>query len=213
VSALFYILLVMFFTKVPGFAKIFFPPDIIWEIDTHDKKIFLTFDDGPLPEVTPQVLDLLDDYEAKASFFMVGENAARSPALVEEIFKRGHRVGNHGHNHLNGWKTPDKVYVDNVKKAAEHIPSKLFRPPYGKIKPRQARLLSGDFKIVMWSVLSGDFDRKKTPEQCFEAVKNNLKPGAVVVFHDSIKAKENMLPALEKTLRMLKREGWSFGLL
>jgi len=182
-------------------------------VKTNDKKIFITFDDGPVPEVTPWVLDTLKKYNAKATFFMVGENAAKYPNLVEDILKQGHRIGNHSFNHLKGWKIADNEYYNNIEKAGQYIPSKLFRPPHGQIKPRQARYLARSYQIVMWTILSGDYDASKTPEECLDNVKKNLFSGAIIVFHDSLKAKKNMEYALEESLKFLVNEGWEFGLI
>lgn len=203
----------MYLARIPYFIKLFFPSSILWKVKIKDKKVFITFDDGPIPEVTPWVLEILKKYNAKATFFMVGENAAKYPNLVEDILTHGHRIGNHSFNHIKGWKTTDKEYYDNIEKAAGYIPSKLFRPPHGQIKPRQARYLKRFYKIIMWTILSGDYDASKTAEECFNNVKNNLSPGAIVVFHDSLKAKKNMEYALEESLKFLVNEGWEFGVI
>jgi len=203
----------MYMAKIPHIIKLFFPSSILWQIKTKEKKVFLTFDDGPVPEVTPWVLNLLDSYKVKATFFMVGENAAKYPELMQEVQKRGHGIGNHSFNHLKGWKTTDNEYYANIEKASEAIPSKLLRPPHGQIKPRQARHLKNKYKIVMWSILSGDYDPEKSPKECFMNVKRNLHPGSIIVFHDSLKAKKNMEFALEESLKYLLNEGWEFGVI
>ena len=203
----------MYLATVPYFIKLFFPSSLLWKINTSKKEIFLTFDDGPVPEVTPWVLDTLDEYQAKATFFMVGENVARYPDLISEIQNRGHAIGNHSYNHIKGWKTSDTEYYANIEEAAKHIPATLFRPPHGQIRPHQARYLLNKYKIVMWSILTGDYDPSKTPEECFNNVRKNLKPGAIVVFHDSLKAEKNMKPALEESLNYLVENGWGFGMI
>ena len=201
----------MYLSRIPTIIKWFFPSSLLWKVTTHKKEIYLTFDDGPVPEVTPWVLDILDRYNAKATFFMVGENAAKYPELVKEIQNRGHAIGNHSYNHIKGWKVSDNEYYGNIIKAEKNISSLLFRPPHGQIRPRQARHLSKKYQIVMWTILSGDYDPKKTPEECFNNVKKNLKPGSIIVFHDSLKANKNMKTALEESLKFLVENGWGFG--
>jgi len=201
----------MYLSRIPTIIKWFFPSSLLWKVTTSKKEIYLTFDDGPVPEVTLWVLDILDRYNAKATFFMVGENAAKYPELVKEIQNRGHAIGNHSYNHIKGWKVSDNEYYGNIIKAEKNIPSPLFRPPHGQIRPRQARHLSKKYQIVMWTILSGDYDPKKTPEECFHNVKKNLKPGSIIVFHDSLKANKNMKTALEESLKFLVENGWGFG--
>lgn len=196
--------------SIPGFFKIFYP-SLCWQVqNTNERVLYITFDDGPHPDVTPQVLDILDTYHAKATFFCVGENVNRYPNVFYEVKKRGHRVGNHTYNHLNGWKTPLKEYYENANKCRELVDSELFRPPYGRISPAQIQTLKKEFTLIMWSVLSYDYDAETTPDECFEYVINNAENGSIVVFHDSVKASKNMLYALPKVLSHYTSLGFTF---
>lgn len=190
-----------------------FPKNLTWEIPTKEKVIYLTFDDGPHPVATPFVLDELKKYNAKATFFCIGKNVAAYPDIYKRILMEGHRVGNHTHNHLNGRKTGNKAWLDNVKEAAKWIDSDLLRPPYGKIRAFQAKLLqetNPPYIIIMWNVLSADFDRSITPENCFSHVRKKTKPGSIIVFHDSEKAYPNMRFALTESLKLFSGEGYRF---
>ena len=184
-------------------------PSLIWH--GEEKALYLTFDDGPHPVITPKVLNLLDQYGAKATFFCVGDNVRKYPEIYREILQRGHATGNHTYNHLNGWKTETETYVANVKKAAGLIHSNLMRPPYGKIKRSQIKQLKQDYKLVMWSVLTYDFSSKITPAQCYRNALKGLKNGSILVFHDSDKAAKNMLYALPKFLEKGSEEGLGFS--
>jgi len=186
---------------------------LTWRVKTKSKLIYLTFDDGPVPEVTPQVLDILDEYGWKATFFCVGDNVRKYPEVYQEVLRRGHRVGNHSFNHIRGYRYPVEDYVDNVKKASVYIESRLFRPPHGRITFSQIKALKEDYDIVMWDVITFDYDRKKKPEQIMQTLRRYLRRGSVVVFHDSIKAKENVLTVLPQALAYWKEKGYSFGLL
>lgn len=202
-----------YITTTPWWLRILFPKNLIWELPTTEKIIHLTFDDGPHPVATPFVLDELKKYSAKATFFCIGKNVAAYPEIYTRILSEGHRVGNHTHNHLNGLKTDNETWLNNVKEAAKWIDSDLVRPPYGKIKTFQAKLLQNarpPFKIIMWSVLSADFDTSIKPEQCFQYVKKGSKPGSLVVFHDSEKAFPNMQFALTESLKFFSDNGYRF---
>lgn len=202
-----------YIVTTPWWLKMMFPANLTWHIPATDKIIYLTFDDGPHPVATPFVLDELKKYNAKATFFCIGKNVQEQPELYQRILAEGHRVGNHTHNHLNSWKTDDKTWINNVKEAAKWIDSDLFRPPYGKIRAFQAKLLqqaNPPFQIIMWNVLSADFDQNISEEQCFNHVKKNVKPGAIIVFHDSEKALVNMKYALRETLRYFSVMGYRF---
>lgn len=181
-----------------------------WKVETDEPNIYLTFDDGPTPGITEKVLDLLKDYNAKATFFCIGKNVQANQDLFNRIVNEGHQVGNHSHSHLNGWKTKTTAYIDDVMQCTEIFQSPLFRPPYGRMKKKQIKKLREQFKIVMWSVLSMDFDANKSEDQCWEITAKQLKPGAIVTFHDSLKAEKRMLSTLEKTLQMGKEKGWEF---
>lgn len=185
----------------------------IWKIDTDEKILYLTFDDGPDPEATPFVLEQLEKFNAKATFFCIGENVKKYPEIYQQILQAGHSVGNHTYNHLNGWKTPDEKYFQNIEKASELIDSKLFRPPFGKITKFQLKMISGSrlqLKTIMWHVISADFDTSISPDQCYLNVVNNAKKGSIVVFHDSQKAFPNMSASLPKVLAYYKEKNYEF---
>jgi peptidoglycan/xylan/chitin deacetylase (PgdA/CDA1 family) len=213
----------MFYTvKVPWLIRKLYP-SLTWEKPTNQKILYLTFDDGPHPTATPFVLDQLAKYNAKATFFCIGKNVMEYPAIYKRILDEGHNVGNHTFNHLNGWKTANEKYLENIFEAAKYIDSNLFRPPYGRITKFQIGLLQGDrlsskherqaglFKIIMWSVISADFDKKLTPEKCLQYVILNSKPGSIIVFHDSTKAWDRMSYALPKVLEHFSKEGYLFN--
>jgi peptidoglycan/xylan/chitin deacetylase (PgdA/CDA1 family) len=182
-----------------------------WTGDYSDKRVYLTFDDGPIPGVTPWVLEQLAQYNAKATFFCVGENAERYPEVLQQVIAAGHSVGNHTHNHLSGWSSEVDAYVQNVDRCAEVIDSRLFRPPYGRLSPRKAQILQRKYRIVMWDVLSGDFDQDINPLACLRNVLDNVKPGSIVVFHDSIKSEPNLRYVLPRTLEVLSNQGYTFS--
>jgi peptidoglycan/xylan/chitin deacetylase (PgdA/CDA1 family) len=205
----------MYLVKTPFWLKLLYPK-LLWEANAANRCIYLTFDDGPIPIVTPFVLNILKKYNAKATFFCIGDNVRKHPDVFEQVKNEGHAIGNHTFNHLKGWKTEDKTYLDNFLHADKLLDTKLFRPPYGRIKRSQVRLLQAakpGMQIVMWSVLSADFDINISPEQCFDNVIKNVKPGDIVLFHDSLKAQERMEYALRKALEYWSKEGYSFGLL
>ena len=193
-------------------------PSIVCRIATSEKILFLTFDDGPVPEATQEVLGLLSAYNARATFFCIGENIDRHPAIFSRIINEGHATGNHTYNHLNGWKTLKDEYIHNVRICSNAIMSKnnrietlaLFRPPYGKMKPGQYFALRKQYKIVLWDVLTRDWEPRRKPESCFARIRRKAKPGSIIVFHDSIKAKQRMIPALEKTLSHYSKLGYRF---
>ena len=183
-------------------------PNRVWQIPTAQKEIFLSFDDGPHPRITPLVLDMLATHGAKASFFCIGDRVKRFPGIYQRILDEGHAIGNHTFHHLNGWKTNDADYLTNITEAALCIDSRLFRPPYGRIKGSQARaIVAKGFKTIMWTVLSGDYDAKLNPAQCANRVLENIEPGFIFLFHDAEKAEKNMLFALEKLLEACKIQG------
>lgn len=179
----------------------------------RDKKIiYLTFDDGPHPVATPFILDELKKYNAKATFFCIGKNVAEQHDLYRRILMEGHRVGNHTHRHLNGWKTPDQIYFEDIHRAAGYIDSNLFRPPYGRMSRFQIKNLKSAWKyhVVMWDVLSADFDRSLSGEKCALHVIANAEPGSIVIFHDSEKAYDRMSVALPKVLQHFGELGYEF---
>lgn len=172
--------------------------------------MYLTFDDGPIPEVTPWVLEILDRYKIKATFFCVGENVARYPELYEELRRRGHQTGNHTMNHVQGITYTVKRYIENVDRADRLIDSVLFRPPHGHMRLRQVKALRHRYQIIMWDVVTRDYSRKRSPEQVLEAVKRYTRNGSVVVFHDSLKAEKNLRWALPRSIEWLFENGYRF---
>lgn len=200
-----------YLTKTPWIVQKVFS-DYTWCYSSEEKTIYLTFDDGPTPEVTDFVLDELKKFNAKATFFCVGENVKRHHQLYERILEEGHAVGNHTFNHLNGFRTKNKQYFENIEHAAAHIHSNLFRPPYGKIKKSQGRkLLKDGYQMIMWSVLSGDFDTSVSPEKCYLNVVRYASEGSIVVMHDSKKAKEKIYVSLPKILNYFSKRGYRFN--
>jgi peptidoglycan/xylan/chitin deacetylase (PgdA/CDA1 family) len=182
----------------------------LWNMPRTEKAVYLTFDDGPHPEITPQVLHTLQQYNARATFFCVGANVEKHPDVYRQILDNGHTTGNHTWNHCNGWRTPAFAYLRSAQQCAGVVDSGLFRPPYGRITRAQARALSSRYRLVMWDVLSGDFDRKKTADECRQAVVRHTEAGSIIVFHDSEKAAPRMLPALEASLQELSDRGFRF---
>ena len=193
-----------------------------WDFHGDHRDVYLTFDDGPVPDFTPWVLKTLDDFGAKATFFCVGENIQKHPSIYKDILEDGHAVGNHTFNHLVGWKTPTQKYVKNILKAEAYIHGgsakvasqkgpKLFRPPHGRIRPVQARILrKKGYRIVMWDVLSGDFDQRLSKEECLEMTLKSIQNGSIVVFHDSDKSFRNLDYVLPRILKHFKEEGYTF---
>ncbi|MFD1314297.1 polysaccharide deacetylase family protein [Namhaeicola litoreus] len=201
--------------KTPSFAKVILP-DLCWNFNKSQKDLYLTFDDGPHPEITPWVLELLEKYQAKGTFFCVGENVEKYPNVIQTIKDQGNSLGNHTFNHLNGWKTPLEMYLDNIKKSFDTFENlcfktNLFRPPYGKLNlASKLQLKKWNTKIVMWDVLSGDFDSEITPEKCFKNVVENAQNGSIIVFHDSLKAELNLRYVLPKVLDYFSEKGYRF---
>jgi peptidoglycan-N-acetylglucosamine deacetylase len=185
-------------------------PSLTWHFPRKEKKIYFTFDDGPVPEITPWVLDQLAAYQAKATFFCLGKNVEKYPELYRRILAEGHTVGNHTHTHLNGWKCANDDYYQDIEVAKTTISSSLFRPPYGKLRKSQIRDLRKKYRIVMWDVLSYDFDTSLSPRKCSSYVLKNAKNGSVVVFHDSLKAKQNLTGMLPLLLQKYAAAGFTF---
>jgi peptidoglycan/xylan/chitin deacetylase (PgdA/CDA1 family) len=198
----------MYIVKTPPFVQFLFKR-LIWRfIDTE--KVFLTFDDGPVPEATPWVLDILKEADIKATFFCVGENVKKYPEIYQRILDEGHTVGNHTFNHLNAWKTDSKEYFDNIKLANNEIDSKLFRPPYGKLSPKLSKKIEKDYDIIMWDILSGDFDSNISGEKCLTNVTSKAREGSIIVFHDSIKAIDKLKYVLPEVIKFFKKQGIGF---
>ncbi|MBK8517705.1 MAG: polysaccharide deacetylase family protein [Saprospiraceae bacterium] len=197
----------MYLVKTPPLIKTIFS-DYIWNIETDEKEVFLTFDDGPIPEVTTWILDLLKKFSFKATFFCVGENVKKYPEILRRIISEGHSIGNHTYNHINGWLTDRETYLENVAKCDQYVDTPLFRPPYGKMRPGQALSLKSDKAIIMWDVLSGDFDKNISSEMCLENVINNYEKGSIIVFHDSIKAEQKLRYVLPEFFKHLSDNGY-----
>jgi peptidoglycan/xylan/chitin deacetylase (PgdA/CDA1 family) len=181
-----------------------------WHFSRSGKRIYLTFDDGPTPVITEKVLDLLDEYNAKATFFCLGRNVERNLHIYNEIIKRGHAVGNHTYSHLKGWKSTLKSYIQDVRLAEMHVKSNLFRPPYGRIRRIQAKYLTKEYRVIMWDVLSHDYNKKIPASLCLRSVLRSTKKGSIVVFHDSEKASRNMLYVLPRMLEYYTDKGYEF---
>jgi peptidoglycan/xylan/chitin deacetylase (PgdA/CDA1 family) len=207
----------MYLVKTPWWLRTLYP-SLTWRFKGTGKVIYLTFDDGPHETATPFVLDQLKQYDAKASFFCIGKNVAAHPDIFARIIEEGHSVGNHTYNHLNGWKTDDETYLNDIAETAKLVHSNLFRPPYGCIKRSQlkklqtpSRVLGTKLQTIMWDVLSADFDTRLTPEGSLAYVLYHTKPGSIVLFHDSTKAWERMNYALPKMLEHFSKEGYEFA--
>jgi len=196
--------------KIPEIFKTVFP-NRTWYIDTDEKVIYLTFDDGPTLVITDWVLDCLKKFKAQATFFCIGKNVEAHPRIYQRILKEKHAVGNHTFNHMNGWKTNNSTYLNDINLAEQHIDSSLFRPPYGRINREQSKLILGaDFKIIMWTVLSKDYNRKVLPQECLKNVIKNVDRGSIIVFHDSEKAFKNMQYTLPRFLDIYSAKGFNF---
>lgn len=181
-----------------------------WDVKTTEKTIYLTFDDGPHPVITPFVLAELKKYNACATFFCIGDNVCKYPETYQQIIEAEHAVGNHTMHHINGWKTTDEVYLADIAKAENYITSPLFRPPYGRLTRSQLKKLRNSYQVVMWSVLAGDWDTTITSEKCLERVKRKIYPGCIVVLHDSEKANDRMRYVLPRLLQHFTGLGYSF---
>lgn len=192
------------------FSKFFrrMTPTMLWKVESRDS-VYLTFDDGPTPKITEQILDILDNFGAKATFFCLGNNAELYPELIELIVERGHAIGNHSYNHTRGWLTSTEDYMASAYKAGQFLPhTRLFRPPYGRIAIREVRRMrSQGWRVVMWNNISEDYNPKVSPHRCAQKVTRHLRAGNIIVFHDSVKAAPNMLYALPKVLEAIQKRG------
>jgi peptidoglycan/xylan/chitin deacetylase (PgdA/CDA1 family) len=198
----------MLFARIPGIGKLIYG-DALFRIKESGKKaVYLTFDDGPIPEATPLVLDILKKYNAKATFFCVGENVTNNQAIFKRIKDEGHSIGNHTYNHVNGWETVNNLYFENVSGCAKVLKSNLFRPPYGRIKYSQYKALKKKYKIVLWDVLSMDYSSKMTSEQCLAIIKAKTRAGSIIVLHDSLKSASKLPTLLPGTLDFFKKNGF-----
>ena len=197
----------MYLVRTPELIKPFFK-NLLWNIPNASNTVYLTFDDGPIAEVTPWVLDQLKYAGAKATFFCIGRNAVREPAILDRILREGHSIGNHTYDHLNGWRSSQFSYLKSVQQCRTILESDLFRPPYGRITRAQVNALKRHYRIVMWEVLSADFDRELTGDHCYRNVIGNVRSGSIVVFHDSLKAWDRLRIALPRVLQELQRRGY-----
>lgn len=218
----------MYLIKSPLLLKWYYP-SLLWNKSRTEKVIYLTFDDGPIPNVTDFVLKTLKVFNAKATFFCIGDNIVKHPEVFERLKADGHAIGNHTFNHLKGWKTDDKTYLENTLKCQQLTQTNLFRPPYGRIKKSQVRSLeslvwnlnpnaklqteNSQLQIVMWDVLSGDFDVTLSPEKCYQNVLKHTENGSIIVFHDSLKAFDRLAYALPKVLAHFTEKGFTFATL
>lgn len=189
-------------------AKFF--PDLTWYFPGKENELFLTFDDGPTPEITTWVLSVLKEYNAKATFFCLGQKAEKHPDIYQQILDEGHATGNHTYSHLNGWSNNNQQYFNDIKKASEFIPSNLFRPPYGKISPLQLKHLKKQYQIIMWDVLSYDYHPKTSPQRCLKNIINHARPGSIIVFHDHKKSERKLKAVLPQILEYYSVRGFVF---
>jgi len=186
--------------------------DYTWRIPTDEKKIYLTFDDGPIPHVTEKVMDILDSYGATGTFFCIGDNVRKHRDIFNELKKRGHSIGNHTFNHLNGWKTDPRAYIDNFRRCQDVLETDtcLFRPPYGRIRKAQYELLPSETRVIMWDVLTGDYSPSLDPQQALMKSKKYSRPGTIVVLHDSLKAEKNLTYILPGLLDYFSEQQYRF---
>jgi peptidoglycan-N-acetylglucosamine deacetylase len=182
----------------------------LWRINPAERAVYLTFDDGPIPEVTPRVLDILDKYGIKATFFMVGDNVRKYPEVFEMVKSRGHRLGNHTFNHYGGIKHATKDYVLNIHKANAYIHSDLFRPPHGWLRHRQYYFLKRHYKLVMWDLVTRDYSKRLNADEVFENVRRYARPGSIITFHDSLRSASKLWDALPRSIEWLLSEGYEF---
>jgi len=184
-----------------------------WRFNTDKKVVYLTFDDGPIPELTPWVLELLDKYGIKATFFCVGDNVKKHPEVFQMVQDRGHRIGNHTFHHIQGLKTDTQIYLSDVKEADQLIKSNLFRPPYGHMKFSQFKALKEQYKVIMWDVVTRDYSYLMTSDEVYDVVKKYTRNGSIIVFHDSLKAGNRMKESLPRSIEWLLEQGYSFEMI
>ncbi|MGL4852528.1 MAG: polysaccharide deacetylase family protein [Phocaeicola sp.] len=201
----------MFIEQPPQIIRWLYP-EAIFRMNKKEKSVYLTFDDGPIPEITPWVLDLLDHYQIKATFFVIGDNVRKHPQTYEEILKRGHQVGNHTFNHVRGFKYTGESYLENTEKAGQLVKTSLFRPPHGYMSRSQYQTLRKNYYIIMWDLVTRDYSNKLNGEQVFQKVKKYVRNGSIITFHDSLKAESNLKYALPRSIEWLKQEGYAFKL-
>ena len=199
----------MFIEQVPDFVRNLFPK-ALWRMNPDEKVVYLTFDDGPIPVITPWVVDLLGKYNIKATFFMVGDNVRKHPHEYSLVVENGHRVGNHTFNHLKGLFTDKKEYIENVEKANSLINSNLFRPPHGLLRRSQYKELSKTYQFIMWDLVTRDYSRRLQGEDVLAIVKKYVRNGSIITFHDSLRSEENLKYALPRAIEWLLEQGYSF---
>ena len=198
------------FVKTPSLTKYLFP-SLVWKKNTYQKKIWITFDDGPDEKVTPYLINVLEKFNIKATFFIVGNQAKKYPELVKLIINNGHKIGNHSFSHLNGFSTNNNKYLEDIEQAKKYIDSDIFRPPYGKITPFQIKNLKKDFKIIMWDIMSWDFKENIYPNKIYKNVIDNVENGSIILFHNNLKSYNNLKNSLEIILEKLKDKGYQFS--
>lgn len=189
----------MYIIKTPKLIRKIFP-NYLWNKSRKKPFVYFTFDDGPIPEVTPWVLDTLREYNMHGTFFCVGDNVRKHSDIYNRLIEEGHSVGNHSYSHKSGWSTDAEKYLDDVQLCGSFVQSNLYRPPYGRLRPQQAEALRDEYQIVMWDVLSGDFDQNISAEQCYQNVIQNLKPGSIIVFHDNVKSFKTLKEVLPRVI-------------
>jgi len=194
--------------RPPSFLRWIYP-NAVWNLPSEQKVVYLSFDDGPTPFVTEKVLELLEEYQAKATFFCIGKNIEQHPELFNLVKEKGHHIGSHTYSHLNGWKSNSTDYLTDYQKGRELVGSNLFRPPYGRILLNPLQTIQKQDKVIMWDILSKDYNEEILPKTILNNVLNNLKPGSIIVFHDSEKAKKNVLAVLPLLLQNLKQQGYA----
>ena len=198
------------FVKTPSLTKYLFP-SLVWKKNTDQKKIWITFDDGPDEKVTPYLINVLEKFNIKATFFVIGNQAKKYPELVKLIINNGHKIGNHSFSHLNGFSTNNNKYLEDVEQAKKYIDSDIFRPPFGKITPFQIKNLKKDFKIIMWDIMSWDFKENIYPNKMYKNVIDNVENGSIILFHNNLKSYNNLKNSLEIILEQLKDKGYQFS--
>lgn len=198
------------FVKTPSIAKYLYP-SLVWKKNTEQKKIWITFDDGPDKKVTPFLVNLLGKFNIKATFFIVGSQAKKHPELVKLIINNGHKIGNHSFSHLSGYSTKNNKYLQDIEQAKKYIDSDIFRPPYGKITPFQIKNLTKDFKIIMWDIMSWDFKENISSNKIFKNVMDNVESGSIILFHNNLKSYKNLKKSLELILKKLKEQEYQFS--
>ncbi len=198
----------MYIIKTPKLIRKLFP-NYLWNKSRKKPYVYFTFDDGPIPEITPWVLDTLKSYDMHGTFFCVGDNVRKHSKIYNRLIAEGHSVGNHSYSHKSGWGSDVDKYLDDVELCGSFVQSDLYRPPYGRLKPQQAEAIRHQYQIVMWDILSGDFDPNITAEQCYQNVIQNLKPGSIVVFHDNVKSFDTLKEVLPRVIEYCQSKGLS----